>query len=103
MTPVRLLARQPDRELCGCADLAFHRDRSAMLLRDDVVGDRQAEAGALASWLGGEERLEQLIPDVGRNADAVVPHMDFHRLAGITGGDLQRRHEPCLSAALGSL
>jgi hypothetical protein len=35
------------------------------LLRDDVVGDRQAEVGALAGWLGGEERLEQFVPDVG--------------------------------------
>jgi len=37
-----------------------------MLLRDDVVGDRQAEAGALAGWLGGEERLEQFVLDVGQ-------------------------------------
>jgi hypothetical protein len=43
-----------------------------MLLRDDVVGDRQAEAGAFAGRLGGEERLEQLVPDVVGNAGAVV-------------------------------
>jgi hypothetical protein len=40
-TPVRKhLARQPYRELAVFADLALHRDRSAMLLRDDIVGDR---------------------------------------------------------------
>ena len=45
------LARQPDRELAEFADLAFHGDRSAMLLRHNVIGDRQTEAGALAGWL----------------------------------------------------
>jgi hypothetical protein len=54
-------------------DLAIDRDHAAMLLRDDVVGDRQTEASAFASWLGGEERLEQLVPEVGGNADAIVP------------------------------
>ena len=54
---------------------------AAVLLRDDVVADRQAEAGALAGRLGGEERLEQLVPDLGRNADAVVAHADLDRVA----------------------
>ena len=67
-------------------------------LRDDVVGDRQAEPGALAGRLGGEERLEQLVPDVGRNAGAVVAHADFHRVAELASGDLQRRLEPGASA-----
>jgi hypothetical protein len=43
------LARQGDNELGKFIHLAFHRDRAAMLLRDDVVGDREAEAGA--RWL----------------------------------------------------
>src|SRR5580692_10630574 len=72
-SPLRL-ARQPYRELAVVADLAVHGDVAAMLLRDDVVGDRQAETGAFAGRLGGEERLEQLVPDVGRYAGAVVPH-----------------------------
>ena len=71
---------------------------STVLHRDDGVGDRQVEAAALAGWLGAEERLLQLVPDVGRNAGAVVPHVDFHRLTGIDGGDLQRRLKPCVPA-----
>src|SRR5215213_6690821 len=48
-----------------------------MLLRDDVVTDRQTQAGALAGRLGREEGLEQLVPDLGRNARAVVAHRDL--------------------------
>ena len=33
------LARQGDNEFGERIDLAIHRDRSAMLLRDDIVGD----------------------------------------------------------------
>ena len=69
-----------------------------MLLGDDVVGDRQAEAGALAGGLGGKEWLEQFIPDVGRNTGAVVPHTNFHHLARIACRDLQHRREPSVSA-----
>ena len=42
-----------------------------MLLRDDVVGDRQAKPGALAGWLRGEERPEQFVPDVGRDPNRI--------------------------------
>src|SRR5205823_14162379 len=69
--------------------LALHRDRAAMLLGHDVVADRQAKPGTLAGWLGGEERLEQLVPDLRRNAGAVVAHLDLYRLAEIAG----RHHE----------
>src|ERR1700722_4283503 len=65
-----------------------------MLLRDDVVGDRQAEARALAGWLGGEERLEQFIPDLGRYAGAVVSYANLGRVTEIAGGDPQRGIEP---------
>ena len=41
------LARQPDHELAVFADLAVHSDAAAMLLRHDVIADRQAETGAL--------------------------------------------------------
>jgi hypothetical protein len=69
------LARQPHRELAVVADLAVYSDDAAMLLRDDVVGDRQAEPGALASRLGGEERLEQFVLDIvgDTRADVVGP------------------------------
>src|ERR1700730_16541025 len=69
-------ARQDDDELSERIDLAIDCDRSAMLLRDDVVGDGQPKPGALACWLGGEERLEQFVPDLGRNAGTVVPYAD---------------------------
>src|SRR5215471_12565624 len=77
------LARQPYRELAVFADIAVRSDAAAVLLRHDVVADGKAEAGALAGWLGGEERLEQFVPDLGRNAGAVVTHTDLHRVSGI--------------------
>ena len=55
-------------------------DRAAMLLGHDVVADREAEAGALAGRLGGEKRLEQFVPDLGRNAAAIVVDMDFEAM-----------------------
>jgi hypothetical protein len=55
-----LVARQADGELGELADLAGDLDRAAMLLRDDVVTDRQTEARPLAGRLGGKERLEIL-------------------------------------------
>src|SRR5262245_48683898 len=62
-----VLARQAYHELAVLASLALDRDCAAMLLRDDVVRDRQTKAGTLAGRFGGEERLEQFVPDVGRN------------------------------------
>ena len=58
-------------------------DRAAVLLRDDVPADRKAEPGAFAGRLGREERLEQFVPDLGRDAGAVVAHADFDRRAEI--------------------
>ena len=76
-----LLARQADGELGERARLALDRDRAAVLLGDDVVADRQTEPGALAGRLGREERLEQLVPDLGRDAGAVVAHPDLDGIA----------------------
>ena len=50
-----------------------------MLLGYNVVTDRQAEARALAGWLGGEEWLEELVFDFRWNANAVVTDVDFNR------------------------
>jgi hypothetical protein len=36
---------------------------------------REAKPSALAGGLGGEERLEQLVLDLGRYAGAVVAHV----------------------------
>ena len=67
--------------------LALDRDRAAMLLRDDVVADRQPEAGAFAGRLGREERLEQLVAVFRADAGAVVAHPDLDRVA-----EIARRH-----------
>ena len=48
-----------------------------MLLDDDVVADRQTKTGPFAGGLGREERLEDLVPHLGRNAGAVVADPDL--------------------------
>ena len=70
-------ARQTYREFGKDARFAVDSDRAAVLLRDDVVADRQAEAGPFAGRLGRKKRLEQFVPDLGRDAGAVVTHPDF--------------------------
>ena len=49
--------------------LALDGDGAAVFL-DDAPGDEQAQAGAVG--LGGEERLEQALHVLGRDADAVI-------------------------------
>src|SRR6476661_2070229 len=82
---------QPHGELGKLADLALNLDRPAMLLRDDVVADREAQPGALSGRLGGDEGLEQLVAHLRRDAGAVVAHLDLDRLAEIAGGDADGR------------
>jgi len=69
------------------------RDRPAVPLGDDVSADRQAEPGSFAGRLGGEERLKQFVPDLGRDAGAVVAHAEFDCLAEITRRHVERRAE----------
>src|SRR5271156_6143684 len=76
-----------------------------MLLDDDVVAQRPAEPGTFAGRLGGEERIENLRLDVGRNASAVVANLDLHAIAQIPGRSGERRFEvriAALSLALGA-
>src|SRR5262252_5504630 len=80
---------QPHGELGELADFAVNGDRAAMLQGYDLVADRQAEPSALAGRLGGEERLEQLLPVFRRNADAVVAHPDLDGVADLTRRYLQ--------------
>ena len=56
---------------------------AAVLLHDDVVTHRKAESGAFARRLGGEERIEHLVPDLGRNAGAVVADPDLDAVAEV--------------------
>src|SRR5690242_18283733 len=75
-----------------------------MLLGHDVVANREAEAGPFPGRLGREERLEQLVLDLRRNAGAVVTDADFHLVAEISRRDFQGRPEirvPSLLLPLG--
>src|SRR5205823_1763033 len=65
--------RQRDLELGPAADLARHLDRALVRL-DDLLRDRHAEPGA--ALLGGEERVEDAVELLGRDAAAVVAHPD---------------------------
>ena len=53
------------------ADLARDFD-PAVVLRDDAVNRGEAEAGAFADFLGGEERLEDVAERLGVHAAAGV-------------------------------
>src|SRR5437899_3217589 len=65
--------RQRDLELGPAADLARHLDRALVRL-DDLLRDRHAEPGAVL--LGGEERVEDAVELLGRDARAVVAQAD---------------------------
>jgi hypothetical protein len=86
-----MCAWQADRELGELLRQAVDCDRAAMLLGDDVPGDGQAEPGAFAGRLCCHERLEQFVPDLGHDADAVVAHPHLDRVAEIARRHLQRR------------
>ena len=68
---------------------AFDVDRAAVVL-DDAVADAQPQAGALARRLGGEERVEDPLPDGRGDASALVDHFDPHRRLGRIGPGLLR-------------
>src|SRR5215475_615250 len=65
-------------------------DRSAVLFDDDVVADREAQPRALARGLGGEERVEHLLPHLGRNAVAIVANPDFDAVTEVFRRSRQR-------------
>src|SRR5690606_4024144 len=73
----RLPYRQHDAERRALPRRAVHVD-AAMVLVDDAVGDRQAQPGAAADRLGGEERVEDALLQVGRDAAAAVLELDPH-------------------------
>jgi hypothetical protein len=60
-----------------------------VLLRYDLVADGKAKPRALAGRLGREERLEQLLPVLWRNTDAIVTYPDFNDFAELAGCDLE--------------
>src|SRR5215470_15196080 len=95
-----MIAWQLDRELGEKSRIAFRADGAAVLLGDDVVGDRQPQAGAFAGRFGRKERLEQLVLDVRRDTGAIVPDPDLHHFAEIGGVHLQDWAERSLAITL---
>ena len=77
---------QLDGEGRAFAGLAGGDDVSAVFT-DDAVAQAQAEAGALADFLGGEERIENALEIFGRNAGAIVVDGDAHGGSIARGGD----------------
>ena len=57
-------------------DLALDVDVAVVALHDRVH-DREAEAGALAGRLGREERVEDVVQVLRRNADAGVAELEL--------------------------
>ena len=54
-----------------------------MLLDDDVVTDRKAEASSLSGWLSREEGIEHLFFDLRWNANSIVTDLDLHAVAKV--------------------
>src|SRR5690606_26163245 len=71
----RLLDRQHDRENGASPDLRLDLQPS-VVAADDLVDDRQAEAGSGADLLRREERIADLVDDLGRNTAARVRDAD---------------------------
>src|SRR5579863_9641491 len=66
-------------EAAALVDGRFNAYRSAEQGGDDIAGDGQAEAGALAERLGGEELVEDLVEIGGTDAAAVIADRNHHR------------------------
>jgi hypothetical protein len=73
--------RQNNPDFREFAGLRIDLDRAAVLLDDDVVTNRKAEASTFSGWLSREEWIEHLLLYVGRNTAAVVVDPDFNAVA----------------------
>lgn len=73
------MARQVDTEGSALAHFRFGINVTARLL-DDAIDHREAKARALAHFLGGEEGLENLVHDLGRNTRAVIGNFHHHHV-----------------------
>src|SRR5574341_2095819 len=69
-------------EGCALARLRAHLNGAVVFLHD-AVGDGQAEAGAAAGGLGGEEGVVNLAQVIGGNTDAGVGDLDANPTAAI--------------------
>ena len=68
------------------AGLRIDLNRPAMLLDDDVVANRQAEASPFSGGLRREERIEHLLLYVRRDTGAIVSNPDLDTIAKAFGG-----------------
>src|SRR5215469_10110907 len=87
----RSRARQDNANLGVPAGLAIDLYKPRMLLDDDVVSDGQTKASTLSGGLCGEEGIEHLFPDLGRNAASVITNPDLYVVAKILGCSNQHR------------
>jgi hypothetical protein len=74
---------QSNGELREIADPAIDGDCAAMLLGHDVVADREAKACAFTSRLGRDEWLKEFVPNLGGNANTIIPYLHLDRIAEI--------------------
>src|SRR5262249_18596136 len=101
-----LLARQAYRELGVDAWHAVDLDGAAVLLRHNLVADREAKSSPFARRFRSNERLEQLIPDLWCDAGAVVANPDLDLVAQIPRRDSQHGSIPirgCLALLVRSV
>ena len=80
-------ARKYDPEFGKFAGLSIDLDRSAMLLDDNVVAQRETKTRSFAGGLRRKEGIEHLFLHLGRNASAVVTDPDFYAVAEAFGRD----------------
>src|SRR5208282_49638 len=100
---IRSGAWKDDGELRKGARLGRDLEHPAVLLDDDVVADRETEAGAFAGGLGGEERIEHFRLHLGGNACPVVANGDLDAFPEVAGRSDDRRIIGVVRAALLSL
>ena len=65
-------------------------ERALVAVHDDPVRGGQPESGAVAHVLGGEERVEHAVADLGGDPGAVVGDLDLGEVAEAARGDRDR-------------
>ena len=82
---VAAMSRKNDLELGEFAGAGIDLDRSAVLLDDNVVAQRETKTRSFAGGLGRKEGIEHLFLHLGRNAAAAVTDPDLHAVAEVFG------------------
>src|SRR5579862_908777 len=76
--------RNPDEECRALAAFGLERERTAVLVDDDAARDGKALTRPFTDLLGGEERIEDLVPRLLGDPGTGVADRDLHRLAYLT-------------------